>query len=596
MQRQHTFPKLCAAALLLASPLPQAGFFQEAQKERPAIRRTTRLVLVPVVAVGRDGKPIADLREEEFQVFEGGKRQSVQLFSLERRNAANPAVPTSADALPTTPAKENSASRLPGVTNRGPEAAHKNVTAVLLDALNTRTTDQAFGREQVRGLFKKLEGEERVGLYALGAELRVLQDYTTDSAALEKAVSDYKGGIPVNLNASTPRRPDSPSDRFDDMLRDLNARIAAFHTTARVQATARAIESIANHLAKFPGRKSLVWVSGGFPFSLNTRIIPNPLNSSIERPLYDEEVRRVARALNHANVAIYPVDVRGLIDPTGGDPDFNRSMRLRPGTGEIRDPSLAAAQGQSGVVDLSRSTQQTAYGAVQTGEVNLGQIAPQMEVMKSLADDTGGIAFVNTNDIFGAVRRALDDSRVTYVLGYYPTHKQWDGKFHTLEVKIARPDVQLRHRRGYYAFPDQPLDMKQRELMLQDIAGSPLEATGIGLGVSCTTDGSKVTLAIQIDATNLRVRQEGERWLGSFDLFFGQIDAEGKLLQGAAEEAAIDVPQEAFERFLRQGVRLERRRTPLPAATRLRVVVLEPSTGLPGSVTIPLPCGSASQS
>ena len=71
--------------------------------------------------------------------------------------------------------------------------------------------------------------------------------------------------------------------------------------------------------------------------------------------------------------------------------------------------------------------------------------------MKGLAAETGGVAFFNTNDIGGAVRAALDDSRVAYELGYYPAIGKWDGGFRKVKVKVKRPGAHVRTRSGYLA-------------------------------------------------------------------------------------------------------------------------------------------------
>ncbi len=83
--------------------------------------------------------------------------------------------------------------------------------------------------------------------------------------------------------------------------------------------------------------------------------------------------------------------------------------------------------------------------------------------MNLLAERTGGRAFFNTNDIQGAIRRAIDDSRVTYVLGFNPDHGNWNGKFREIKIKVKRPDTNIRYRRGYFALADEaPADQQKR--------------------------------------------------------------------------------------------------------------------------------------
>ena len=122
-----------------------------------------------------------------------------------------------------------------------------------------------------------------------------------------------------------------------------------------------------------------------------------------DRETFKDQIDAAARALNDANVAVYPVDARGLNPPPKGAPP----------------------QGD-------------------------------FDTMNEIADRTGGRAFYNTNDIAGSVREAIDDSRVTYVLGYYPDHGEWNGKFREIKIKVNRPGVEVRYRRGYFAVTDAP--------------------------------------------------------------------------------------------------------------------------------------------
>ena len=115
--------------------------------------------------------------------------------------------------------------------------------------------------------------------------------------------------------------------------------------------------------------------------------------------------------------------------------------------------------------------------------------APETFVtMRLLAERSGGKAFYGTNDISGAIRQAMNDSRVTYTLGYYPAGVKWDGSFHELRVKVAAPGAQVRARTGYYAFPDAPLPTPRNDrALIAKLAASWLPATSIGLHVHAQT-------------------------------------------------------------------------------------------------------------
>jgi VWFA-related protein len=192
-----------------------------------------------------------------------------------------------------------------------------------------------------------------------------------------------------------------------------------FNMLNRVRTTLWGMEGIGNHLARLPGRKNLVWISGSFPFSIG--LGDNIMDPSREHRSFGDEAERASRALNQANVSIYPVDARGLI---GLPPALGAASQMRANT-----------KGPPRVVSMAPDGHDT---------------------MQILAEKTGGRAFFNTNDLRGALRQALDDAEVTYTIGFYPASGSLDNKFHELKVKVDRKGVDVRHRKGYFAGEEKP--------------------------------------------------------------------------------------------------------------------------------------------
>ncbi len=246
----------------------------------------------------------------------------------------------------------------------------------------------------------------------LGRGVRVLHDFTDDPQRLVRALARHRGESIPDLAAS------EPDPNLDDWAAEMTGSMEDFYTINRVQTTLAAMEAIANHLARLPGRKNLIWVSGSFPFSIG---LDEPLalaSPAREQRTFSEEIQRAARAMNNANMAIYPVDARGL----------------------IATPLLSAAnRGPS-----NPRTPPRPGSSVPKGH----------DTMQALADYTGGRAFINTNDIRGAIRKAVEDSEVTYTLGFYPASETLDGKYHELKVKVDRkagvisPEKNRRRRRN----------------------------------------------------------------------------------------------------------------------------------------------------
>lgn len=533
---------LPALAQQTAPPAKQAP---AAQTQAPAtLKVTTRLVQVNVVAQDKHGQPVTDLTKDDFTILDQKQPQKVAVFSMETNR-----VLTSAQPLPPNT-----------FTNRYEQksGAPTAVTVVLLDGLNTQFHDMAYARGQVIKFLEQLQPQDRVALYTLTGELRVLHDFTSDATSLIRAVQRYKGHYSTELAAADFDPADTGNQLLDDFLNAANQRMADFYTTNRVLTTCSALEAIANHLAGVPGRKNLVWVSGAFPFYINLDADFTPANATLDRRTFHEEVDRSVRALNNANLAIYPVDARGLIG--------------------VQFPTTRG---------LSVSPRANPGGAIQ-----LSPSRANFDTMTILADRTGGRAYYNTNDIRGSIRKAIDDARVTYVLGFYPANQNWDGKFRELKVQVNRPGVQLRFRRGYYALAEQQLDAKQRQAVLREAIASPIDATELGFDVNATPVEIPGTREVKADfhvaQRDVTLEHEGDTWNGALDVLFVQMDAKSKVIKGETKTIQLHLSQMKYEQVQRVGAIFTLNAPIVANAAQVRVVVRDVSSGSVGSITIPL--------
>jgi VWFA-related protein len=516
------------------------------------IHATTRLVQVSVIAQDKHGQPIADMKREDFRLFDNGKEQQISFFSME---SAHVAPVEHAELPPDT------------WTNRyeGRSAAPVNVTLILFDGLNTHVWDQEYARQQLVRFLSQLNPEDRVAIYTLGRQLRVLHDFTRDASSLLRALSHYKGYNGPEVAASQPDDPDTGSDAFNAFLSNADELTAQYAQIDRAIRTADALEAIAGHVAAIPGRKSLIWFSGGFPFTMGYGGIPVlGRDAALQDRNFMDEVQRAARALNDANVAVYPVDAKGLLAPASA----SATTRVpRGGVPGRRAPSN---------LPIQRTDEQSA-----------------IDTMNELAGRTGGRAFYHTNDFAGAIRRAIDDSRVIYTLAYTPAHNEWNGKFRQIKVESRRSGVQLRHRSGYFALPDEPLDATQRDQMLVQAQWSPLDATGIRFTVhtaSGSLDGKPaVVLTLIVDPADLRFTEQAGRH--SVDLLLGtaQHAENSRVVQGEKSAITLRLKDETYQKILANGLKVTSSTVLDPAATRLRIVLLDTGSGRMGSVNVPLP-------
>jgi VWFA-related protein len=552
-------PAIIAMLIFTAGAPKNLGSISKVEQVRaqnqsaPTLQSTTRLVQVTVLVQDKHGNPVSGLTKEDFNVLDEKQPQSIQLFSVET------------NAVP-----EHEPAPLPPdvYTNRLAErsAVPKSVTVVLLDALNTEISDQAYSRRQVIKFLSQLQPQDRVGIYTLDYRLNVLHDFTTDSSELIAAVSKYKGeALPGEANG-IPHKIDSPPQRgsrseqalagFLDLAVD---RESNFYLNKRVQITTDAFEAIARHIGSLPGRKNLVWVSGSFPISAGYDSVPTGTPTQFpDQAHFSKDMDRAARALNDANVAVYPVDARGLI--------ASRSA--------VQPPTRLGNVNRAGPVMTQTGSQQN------------------LATMSLLADRTGGRMFYSNNDLFEAVRLAVDDSRVSYELGYYPEGVKWDGKFHSIHVKVDRPGVRVRARTGYVARPESAITQEEQDAFVAAAAYSPIEASGVRMivkvGAADIPGARQMNVKVFFDPHDILFRESSEDWSATAELLYAQTDQTGKVLDAPETNVEMKFTHERYLQLLRTGISSTRDVPIHRDATELRVIVHDTTTGAVGSVIIPL--------
>jgi VWFA-related protein len=395
------------------------------------------MVVVDVVATDKKGEPATDLRQSDFSIMEDGKEQTIKVFAFQR--PAEQGAP-SGGALAEKKLPANVYTNIPSYK---PASA---LTVVLLDALNTTMPNQAYVRDQMIRYLEHMPDDRPVAVYTLGTKLRLLQDFTTDHATLKEVVRKIRASAsPLLDNAAG--GPDQellpagladalPANMLNGIMTFEQERIA-FQTDLRIAYTVKAMNILSRQLAGYPGRKNLVWVSEAFPL----RIDPNLelSNSFAGTRNYGAEIAAAADAMMDAEVAIYPIDARGLV----GSSYFSAASTGRDKFGR--------SLGRGDRMGTALSNESSALQAAHAG-------------MQDLADRTGGKAFFNRNDLDGAIRRSMDDGSTYYTLAYYPASKNWDGKFRKIHVTVNRPGIKLRHRLGYYAVDQKTISERKEKI------------------------------------------------------------------------------------------------------------------------------------
>jgi VWFA-related protein len=523
-------------AIVAAAILATTGgqLLRAAQATDPAqqpLRVATRLVQFDVIVLDKHGSPVTGLTKDDFEVADNKSRRTIQLFSVE----TNEVLPGAPEPLPpNTYSNEVQAAGVPS-----------NLTIILLDSFNTGFFDQTFARGQIVKFLGTIQANDRVALYALGARLRVLHEFTGDASSLAEALKNYLGEHASDMDSAR-------SQSIGVLHKDLEALATAEgiddshpFTQDHRHPTVEALRMIADHVGSLPGRKNLVWISGSFPFSIEgNNLQQTPDGRKIP---YATDVELAMRALNNENVAVYPVDARGLLD--------------------------------GGTFGSSASS-------------NLDQDMANIGAMQSVARRTGGIAFYNTNAIKTSIRQTIDDSRVTYKLGFYPEDVSWDGSFHKLRVKVNRPDAHVQTREGYFALPEPKVAGQTWSEMVSEIATSEVAATGIRIRVQATpaneSGEKKLNLLLSLDTAQFQFAQHNDTWTDAVEAVFIQLDDKNRVIESHPLRLPLAVDSATYDLLSKQGMVLSREVRLLPKSAGVQVIVRDGGSGRVGSVHIPL--------
>ena len=554
------------ALRLVAQTVAQTPALPQSADPSSVLRVTTRLVQVSVIVTGKKSEPVTGLTKDDFVVLDRGKPQQIQFFAEE----ASGVLPPQKDQKP-LPANVFS-NKLEHRSN-----APTAVSVILLDLLNTKFQDQVYARNQLIKFLQQLKPTDRVALYALGRELRILHDFTADASSLLRTLDKHS-------NKKTPGLEAGEIDMdFDSWLDQSTQIMSDFYQVNRNRATFNAITAIANHVTNLPGRKNLIWISSGFPFTMGMN---DDGHSSINREVrvFSEESENTARALNNANMAIYPVDARGLFT----DPQFSAA---NSSASSMPRASGGGGGGGGGKKGNSNPRPSTPKAGNNSNNSKLSAMTKNHDIMNILADRTGGRAFYNTNDLKKAIQTAVEDSKVTYNIGYYPADIEWDGRYREIKVQVKKPGLHVRHRHGYFAFAEKDLTPKQKETLLREAVSSPLDSTDLGLIARIDiTDPAKPNLAriiVNAEARKVQFDTTGDRQNATIDLMF-LTSVQGQSPKGTTDTMTLALTKDNYAKIMKEGI-TSMKTIELPAdAYQLRIVARDQKSGAIGSVTLPL--------
>lgn len=400
-------------------PSPQKDAAAATNADDDVVRITTNLVQLDALVVDKKGRQVTDLRPEEFEILEDGRRQKITNFSYVELTPANTSLPSSA-ASP----RDRNAPPVPPVRLR-PEQVRRTI-ALVVDDLGISFESAKMSREALRKFVdQQMQPGDLVAIIRTTGGIGALQQFTSDKRQLYTSIERVRGSLvgqtgtgifgPLSsLEARGVRRPDLEYER----TRDPEAEMNEFREELFAVGTLGALNYVVRGLNDLPGRKAVVLISDGLPI----------FNSRGRSDHILEALRRLADLANRAAVVIYTMDSRGL-QPYG----------------------LTAADDTSRYsldqLDNILSDRRRTYFESQNG-------------LNFLAQQTGGVFIHDTNDLSGGFRRVMEDQKGYYLLGYRPSESTFDPatggrRFHKLSVKVNRPGVRVRSRNGFYGVTDE---------------------------------------------------------------------------------------------------------------------------------------------
>jgi VWFA-related protein len=523
-------------------------------------------VMVDVVVSDAKGEPVRNLTSDQFKVLEDGKPQQFRFFQENGNPKINSAHPV------------NSGSPLP-------EHVYTNVKApgptviLLMDGLNTQMQDQMYMRQQVLLAIKQLPPGTRIALFCISPGLKQLVGLTTDPAPITTALILNKTFNQPQLFA------DPPSETQIDQVGVTDARRAVRLLELRAGYTLDAFEALGKYLGQFSGRKSVIWFSASFPIS----VVPQTLTTAysgfngIVYADFSDDIRRVGALLAAGRVAVYPVDVRGVV----GDPGYGAGNR-----------------------------------SAQSSTSFLQAISDEHAAMSVIAEKTGGHAFFNSNDLSGVAGKALGDAASYYEIAYVPSHKEFDGRYHEIRVKLDVPGVKTSYRTGYFADDPKRQPKKAKvetdplKAVLQDAAPESGQIPFYSRVVPVTPQPDLSNSAKRNGDFGARISgpvvRYGIDWNVKFSaiqttaaangIHQGQVtfaavvyDSDGKTRNSLVNTLELNLTPARFAQLTKDGLPIHQELDLPMQDVVLRLAVIDRGSGKTGATEIPLPLKSAAQ-
>lgn len=520
-----TLLAVSAAAQDAPTPVPSST-------PEDVVKISTSLIQVDVSVTGKDGRPITDLKPSEIRVFENGKERKVSGLSFV---AGEPAGSTAAS--PST-SKNPAVPILPG-PKLAPDQVRRTI-AIVVDDVTLSFQSVDYVRTVLRKFVdQQMQDGDLVAIVRSSGGMGVLQQFTSDKrqlyAAIEKirwnAVANGRIGAfaPIEAPLDTPQTPAIPGaepvdeqrtlDEIQQENLDLRANIFAAGSLG-------ALNYVIRGMADMPGRKSVLMLSEGFA------LFEREEGGGITGGRVLDAIRTITDSANRAAVVVYTLDPRGLEVPMFNAEDDTSGWDSDDLSNKIQQRS-----------ELLQNTQ---------------------DGLRFLAEQTGGFAIVNNNNLSKGIRKILDDQSY-YLVAYEPDDSSFDPqklRYNKIEIKVTRPDARVRYRRGFFNIDDAKLEASRRpkgDRAIFDALTSPFAKNDLPIRFNAIFNfdektGPYLRSLVHLNIADLDFEKEPDSRLKAvFDIFTYAFGENGTIAAKQEKAYAISLTAEQYEKMRSRG-------------------------------------------
>ena len=514
-------------------------------QQRPVFRSGREVVSIDVVVRDRDGNIVRDLTKADFEVREDGRPQELLNFTFQEVLDKLPAKPAVSTAL----LEGLEAKMSEPVRSTAPEAVQpmtsdaltgRRLIVLLFDISSMQPEDVQRAVDSARKYTKEqMSDADLVAVATVASTLDVLTDFTGERERVDAALGRlaYTDGLAAEApEANTAATDDAAVAATEEAATTEATELDMFNNDVRL----RALRTLAETLSPIEQKKAIVYFSAGMQRSGQDNLV---------------ELRSAINAAVRAHVAIYPIDTRGLqaVVP-GGD--------ARQGSGRGQDMFSGRGMAQQ-----------------------YSRLASSQDTLTTLAGDTGGRAFTDTNDFGEAFTRVQRDMSAYYLLGYSSTNQTKDGRFRRVQVRIKRDGLHVESRAGYYAARDFAHTSRgDRETQLQEQLFAEVSATELPVLVTggffrLAADRYYVPIAVAVPGSVITIPQGKDK--ATLDVLGMVRDEQGRPVGRIRQ--TMDLPGTAAATLERKQVLYQSGVTLPPGRFALKVVVRENTNGAMGS-------------